>query len=175
MPSALSRRSSCRPLCSSRYGGQRQGDLLRLPWNDYDGTYIRMRQSKGRGRKGRRRLTIPVGSPLKAALDAALREKRSAVTILVNSFGRPWTADGFRASWDRAFRKTSLKDLHFHDLRGTAVTRLALSNCSVPEIASITGHSMKTVQEILDAHAHYLGGRVELAESAIKKLSEVYG
>jgi integrase len=64
------------------------------------------------------------------------------------------------------------KDLHFHDLRGTAVTRLALSNCSVPEIASITGHSLKTVQEILDAH--YLGGRVELAESAIKKLSEVY-
>jgi integrase len=35
----------------------------------------------------------------------------------------------------------SLKDLHFHDLRGTAVTRLALSNCSVPEIAAISGHS----------------------------------
>jgi hypothetical protein len=32
---------------------------------------------------------------------------------------------------------------------------------------------MTTVQEILEAH--YLGGRVELAESAIKKLSEVYG
>jgi hypothetical protein len=47
------------------------------------------------------------------------------------------------------------------------------SNCSVPEIASITGHSMIPVQEILDAH--YLGSRVELAESAIKKLSEVYG
>jgi integrase len=153
--------------------GQRQGDLLRLTWTDYDGTYIRMRQSKGRGSKGRRRVTIPVGPPLKEALDAALKEKRSAVTILVNSFGRPWTEDGFRTSWDKAFRKTSLKDLHFHDLRGTAVTRLALSNCSVPEIASITGHSMKTVQEILDAH--YLGGRVELAESAIKKLSEMYG
>lgn len=66
-----------------------------------------------------------------------------------------------------------MKDLHFHDLRGTAVTRLALSNCSVPEIASITGHSMKTVQEILDAH--YLGGRVELAESPIKKLAKCTG
>jgi integrase len=121
----------------------------------------------------RGRVTIPVGSPLKAALDAALREKRSAVTILTNSRGAPWTEDGFRTSWDKAFRKTSLKDLHFHDLRGTAVTRLALSNCSVPEIASITGHSMATVQQILDAR--YLGGRVELAESAIKKLSEVYG
>ena len=152
--------------------GQRQGDLLRLTWTNYDGVYIRMRQSKGRGGKGRR-VTIPVGPPLKAVLDAALREKRSAVTILVNSFGRPWTEDGFRTSWDKAFKKASLKELHFHDLRGTAVTRLALSNCSVPEIASITGHSMKTVQEILDAH--YLGGRVELAESAIKKLCAVYG
>jgi len=56
--------------------GQRQGDLLRLTWKDYDGTYIRMRQSKGRGRKGRRRVTIPVGPPLKAALDAALKDAR---------------------------------------------------------------------------------------------------
>jgi integrase len=75
--------------------------------------------------------------------------------------------------WIRRGIMPGPKDLHFHDLRGTAVTRLALSNCSVPEIAAITGHSMKTVQEILDAH--YLGGRVELAESAIKKLSQVYG
>ncbi len=59
------------------------------------------------------------------------------------------------------------------DLRGTAVTRLALSNCTVPEIASITGHAMETVQAILDAH--YLGGRLELAESAIKKLNAAYG
>jgi integrase len=66
-----------------------------------------------------------------------------------------------------------LGDLHFHDLRGTAVTRLALAGCTVPEIAAITGHSIMTVQQILDAH--YLGGRIELAESAIKKLSEAYG
>ncbi|TFV80286.1 hypothetical protein E4K64_00140 [Bradyrhizobium frederickii] len=92
---------------------------------------------------------------------------------MVNSFGQPWTEDGFRTSWDKAFRRTSLEDLRFHDLRGTAVTRLALSNCSVPEISAITGHSMKTVQGILDAH--YLGGRLELADSAIKKLSETYG
>jgi integrase len=85
----------------------------------------------------------------------------------------PWTEDGFRTSWGKAFDKTNLGDLHFHDLRGTAVTRLALSGCTVPEIASITGHSMETVQNILDAH--YLGGRVELAESAIKKLNAVYG
>jgi integrase len=152
--------------------GQRQGDLLKLSWRNYDGTYIRLRQTKAKGGKGRR-VTIPVGAPLKLALDTALKQKRSAVTILTNSKSLPWTEDGFRTSWGKAFDKTSLGDLHFHDLRGTAVTRLALSNCTVPEIASITGHSMETVQAILDAH--YLGGRVELAESAIKKLNAVYG
>jgi integrase len=152
--------------------GQRQGDLLRLSWKNYDGTYIRLRQTKAKGGKGRR-VTIPVGAPLKLALDAALQQKRSSVTILTNSRGLPWTEDGFRTSWGKAFDKTNLADLHFHDLRGTAVTRLALSGCTVPEIASITGHAMETVQAILDAH--YLGGRVELAESAIKKLNAAYG
>jgi integrase len=152
--------------------GQRQGDLLRLSWKNYDGAYIRLRQRKARGGKGRR-VTIPVGVPLKQALDAAKSQKRSAVTILTNSRGVPWTEDGFRTSWGKAFDNTKLGDLHFHDLRGTAVTRLALAGCTVPEIASITGHSMETVQQILDAH--YLGGRVELAESAIKKLNAVYG
>lgn len=117
-------------------------------------------------------MTIPAGAPLKLALDAA-KQKRGSVTILTNSRGLPWTEDGFRSSWDKAFKKAKLGDLHFHDLRGTAVTRLALVGCTVPEIASFTGHSMDTVQQILDAH--YLGGRVELAESAIKKLNAVYG
>lgn len=152
--------------------GQRQGDLLRLSWKSYDGQFIRLRQSKGRGKKGSR-VAIPVGAPLKLALDAAKKEKRSSITILTNTYGKPWTEDGFRTSWDKAFKKTKLGDLHFHDLRGTAVTRLALSGCTVPEIAAITGHSMDTVQEILDTH--YLGGRIELAESAIKKLNAVYG
>jgi integrase len=106
-------------------------------------------------------------------MDAALEQKRSSVTILTNSRGLPWTEDGFPTSWGKAFDKTSLGDLHFHDLRGTTVTRLALSNCTVPEIASITGHSMETVQDILNAQ--YPGGRLELAESAIKKLNAVYG
>lgn len=147
--------------------GQRQGDLLRLSWSAYDGTHIRLRQ-----RKGKKRAPIPVGAPLKAALDAA-KEGRRAVTILVNTRGKPWTSDGFRASWDKAFERSGLGDLHFHDLRGTAVTRLALSGCTVPEIASITGHSLKDVEAILDAH--YLGGRLELAEAAMVKLNAAFG
>jgi integrase len=149
--------------------GQRQADLIRLPWAAYDGTHIRLRQGKGG-----KRVVIPVGAPLKTDLDPRRPEKAEGA-ILRNTFGDPWTSDGFRASWNKAFERAGLgdADLHFHDLRGTAVTRLALAGCSTAEIAAITGHSLRNVEAILEAH--YLGGRVELAEQAIVKLDAKYG
>jgi integrase len=149
--------------------GQRQGDLVRLTWMQYDGSKIRLRQGKSK-----RRVVVPVGPPLKTALDARRPEKAEGA-ILRNTLGEPWTTDGFKTSWGKAFDRAGLgdEDLHFHDLRGTAVTRLALSGCTVPEIAAITGHSPRDVESILEAH--YLGGRVELAEQAIAKLVAKYG
>lgn len=141
--------------------GQRQGDLLRLPWAAYDGKAIKLRQSKTG-----RRVVIPAGSVLKARLDAA---KRIGPLILTNSKGRPWTSDGFRTSWGKAVAKAEIAGLTFHDLRGSAVVRLALAGASVPEIATFTGHSLKDVESILDAH--YLGRDVKLAENAVRKLN----
>jgi hypothetical protein len=63
--------------------------------------------------------------------------------------------------------------LHFHDLRGTAVMRLALSDCTAPEIAAVTGHSLKSVEAIPEAH--YLGGPLELAEAAVVKRNAAFG
>ncbi|MNW15778.1 hypothetical protein D3C71_2143940 [compost metagenome] len=40
----------------------------------------------------------------------------------------------------------------------------------MPEIAAVTGHSLKDVEAILDMH--YLGGRAELAASAMRKMVE---
>jgi integrase len=148
------------PLLLALWTGQRQGDLLRLPWSAYDGSHIRLRQSKTG-----RRVVIPVGAPLKAALDAAT--KRSTI-ILTTSDGKPWTADGFRASWRKACKATGVVGVTFHDLRGTAVTRLALAKCTEAEIATITGHSLAGVRAILDTH--YLSRDPALAESAIRKL-----
>lgn len=142
--------------------GQRQGDLLRLTWSAYDGQTIRMRQSKTG-----RRVLIPVAAPLRAALDAA-RETRRAVTLLETTRGTPWTSSGFRASWGKV--EAGLDGLTFHDLRGTAVTRLARAGCSVPEIATITGHALKEVEAMLDGH--YLSRDNALAESAISKLEK---
>ena len=156
-------------LLMALWTGQRQGDLIRLAWPQYDGAHIRLRQGKTKAR-----VMVPVGTPLKAVLDARRPEKAEG-PILRNTFGEPWTSDGFRTSWGKAFDKAKLgdADLHFHDLRGTAVTRLALSGCTTPQIAAITGHSSRDVDEILKAH--YLGGQADLAEQAIVKLAAKYG
>ena len=91
-------------------------------------------------RRAAQRVVIPVGAPLKAALDAT--PKRSPI-ILTNSDGKPWTPDGFRASWGKACKPAGVVGVTFHDLRGTAVTRLALAGCTEAEIATITGHSLR--------------------------------
>jgi integrase len=143
--------------------GQRQGDLLRLSWSAYDGATIRLKQGKTRAR-----VTIPVGEPLRAALDAA---KRQAVTILTTEGGLSWTPDGFRSSWSKAVARAGVTGVTFHDLRGTAVTRLALAGCTIPEIATITGHSLRDAETILQ---RYLKRDSALGVSAIRKL-EAHG
>ena len=150
------------PLLLALWTGQRQGDLLRLPWSGYDGTHIRLRQKKTGAR-----VVIPVGTPLKAALDATA--KRSPI-ILTNRDGKPWTSDGFRASWGKACKAVGVVGVTFNDLRGTAVTRLALAECTEAEIATITGHSLRGVRAILDTH--YLSRDPTLGESAIRKLEQ---
>ncbi len=143
--------------------GQRKADLLKAPWSDYDGNHIKVKQGKTNAR-----VKILAGGPLRELLDSM---PRISPVILTNKRDTtPWTSDGFNTSWSKAKNKAGCEELTFHDLRGTAVTRLALAGCSVAQIASITGHSLKDVEGILDAH--YLGGKTALAEEAIRKLED---
>ena len=48
------------------------------------------------------------------------------------------------------------------------MVRLALGDATVPQIATFTGHSLRDVEAILDAHN--LGRDVKLAEIAVMKL-----
>jgi integrase len=161
------------PLLLALWTGQRQGDLLGLTWSAYDGSHIRLKQSKSQRRGARRvvHVNVPIGAPLKAALDQVSKNKQSPI-VLLNSEGRPWTPDGFRASWGKACKKAGIEEVTFNDLRGTAVTRLALVGCTEAEIVSITGHSIRDVRSILDAHC--LPRDQALAENAIRKLEMGY-
>jgi len=153
------------PLLLGLWTGQREGDLLKLCWSQYDGSHIRLRQSKTG-----KRVIIPVGKSLRFALDAlkAKRSPRVNDTILLNTRGQAWTGNGFSSSFRKATAHCGIEDLTFHDTRGTAVTRLALAGASVPQIATFTGHSLKDVEAILEVH--YLNRDPRMAEDALVRL-----
>lgn len=145
-----------RALILALHTGQRQADLLSLSWNNYDGTTISLRQGKTK-----RRVDIPCTAALRRMLDGVDRDTNLVLTTRTKL---PWKARYFKAQWEAASKAAGVGDLHFHDLRGTAITMLAEARCSTPQIAAITGHSLKTVTTILDK---YLARTRTLAEEAV--------
>ena len=141
--------------------GQRQGDLRRLPWSSYDGERIALRQSKGG-----KIVSIKCTDALRAALEL---EPRKGVVIMTTPSGRPWTKRYFNEHWYATSVAAGTSDLHFHDLRGTAITMLAEAGCTPLEIAAITGHTFKHVTHILET---YLSRTRQLADAAILKLEK---
>lgn len=138
--------------------GQRQADIRRLAWTNYDGRRLSLTQGKSA-----RRVVIPCTAALRDMLDALPR--RGAV-ILTTKTGRAFEKRWFARNWEAVQKVAGIGDLHFHDIRGTTVTLLFESGCTVAETAAITGHSLRTAQHILD---RYLARTGHLAEAAILK------
>lgn len=153
-------------LMLAMHTGQRQGDLRALPWAAYDRQRITLRQSKRRKGKPAKIVSIRCTTALRTMLDEMAKNKRGLLIVATPS-GRPWTKRYLNQKWTEVMEAAGLADLHFHDLRGTAVTMLAEAGSSVPEIAAITGHTYKHVTHILET---YLSRTKQLADAAIVKL-----
>ena len=143
--------------------GQRQGDVLRLAWSQYNGEEITLRQGKTSTL-----ITVPVTRELNAAL--ARTPKRAPTIVVCETTGRPYKSDHFRHEFRRIAVKAGLEDRQFLDLRRTAVVRLAEAGCTPPEIAAITGHKLDRTMHILET---YLPRTTPMARAAIRKL-ELY-
>lgn len=135
--------------------GQRQGDLLKLRWNAYDGHTLLVEQSKTKTY-----VRVKVSAELKAMLDSM---ERTAVTILTNQAGKPW-GSGFKSSWRKACDRAGIEGLNFHDLRGTFVTLAWRNGATIEEISDVTGHSIKDAERIIRKHYLVSGGAVEKIE-----------
>ena len=125
--------------------GLRLSDLLRLSWSHIGEDAITISTSKS---KYRREAFIPLYDELRDVL--ARIPKRSTV-ILTSSKNRPWTPDGFGSSFNKAKIDAGLadRDLHFHDLRGTAATRFYIADISKRSISEILGWSEDNVERII--------------------------
>lgn len=142
--------------------GQRQGDLLKLAWSNYDGTHIKLRQGKTK-----RYVVVKCTKALKTTLDGLTR---TSALIMTTKTGKAFKKRYFAELWEKTCTDAGITDLHFHDIRGTTVTMLFQAGCNLGEIVSVTGHSLRRAQEILDK---YLARTSTMADNAIAKLENV--
>lgn len=126
----------------------RRGELLALTWPNVD---LRRRVAHLPDTKNGEARDVPLSSRAVAVLEdlkakrdeqqkaekvTALRSQKPAVADRVF----PVTPNALKLSWARATRRASLDDLHFHDLRHEATSRLAEKVPNLIELAAITGH-----------------------------------
>jgi hypothetical protein len=161
--------------------GQRQGDILTMKRAAYRGGVFHVTQGKTDAR-----VAVPhspwverrVETELKRQSDRKIEGTPNAALLLCETTGQPWKEDHFRhvfadiraaaaEEWGTFFlddgSTIDTLDLQFMHLRHTAVTELAISGCTTLQIAGITGHTPKSVEQIL---TRYLVRTADLAASA---------
>ena len=138
-------RQSAAASASGLYGlalwtGQRQGDLLRPPWSAYDGTH---HPAASQSKTGSPRLRSRSWGPHGKAAPRLATSNCSSPLILTDHRRQAMDRDGFSLVLAQGVRRARIIGVTFNDLRGTAVTRLALAGCTEAEIATITGHVVR--------------------------------
>ncbi|HLY06252.1 MAG TPA: site-specific integrase [Rhizomicrobium sp.] len=143
--------------------GLRTSDLFRLCWSHVGEHAIEIKTAKGRGK---RTALVPLTSECKSLLADI---PRRSTTVLTNSKGRPWR--GFSSSWQKAVKDAGLadRDLHFHDLRGTAATNFFRANFTTREIAETLGWSEVRVERLIDCYVR----RDDILRDRIRRIEEV--
>lgn len=156
--------------------GQRQGDRLTMRSPSMLGNITPIQQNKTGAI-----VAIPTAPILKKRMKASLERRRKAdkvsdYVILDEETWKPFKDDEYRKIFAlvrkvAAHKVPSVATLQDKDLRATCVTWSALAGSTIPQIASITGHTMTSVHEILK---HYLALHPDMAASAIGKLVDWY-
>jgi len=88
-------------------------------------------------------LLIPItkyGHPRTIPLTPVAIEQLQALALGVNGRLIPTTACAVKLAWRRLAKRAEITDLHFHDLRHEAITRLFERGLSLPEVALMSGH-----------------------------------
>jgi integrase len=144
--------------------GLRLSDLLRLSWSHVGEDAVTLATGKSRGR---REAVIPLYDDLR---DVLARIPKRSTTILTNQLGRPWKPDGFGTAFNRAKIRAGMneRDLHFHDLRGTAATKFYVAGLSVRVIAEILAWSEDQVERVIRRYV----ARGAAIKVAIQQLNE---
>ena len=138
--------------------GMRRGEILALRPRDIDleRASVTVRESKN----GYAR-TIPL-SPTALTVLAASIDGMSDDDRKRNARMFPMAPNALLLSWNRLVRRAKIDDLHFHDLRHEAISRLFELGLTVPEVASVSGH--RTLAQLMRySHANHASIRAKIS------------
>ena len=130
----------------------RQGEILKLTWEHIN---LKSRIAHLPDTKNGTKRDVPLSIVARAAL----------VRMGAKSHGTvfSYTAHGLKSTWRFMMHKLGIKDLHFHDLRHEAISRLfELSTLDIMEVAAISGHkSLAMLKRYTHLKAQRLGCKLE--------------
>ena len=107
----------------------RRGEILSLAWANINFT-------AGTAHLPMTKNGHPRTVPLSTKARDIIRQRFGLDKKLVFGVSVP----AMRMAWDRLLNRVKIDDLHFHDLRHEAITRLFEKGLTVPEVALISGH-----------------------------------
>lgn len=111
-------------------------------------------------------VTVPISQDLRDLLEA-VHDRDSFYLFTDTATGQPFAEQRLGHVWQAIRTGAAMDDrLQVRALRHSCVVQLARAGCTVPEIASITGHSPFSVEQIL---ARYLPRDNEVAWNAQRK------
>jgi integrase len=127
--------------------GMRRGELLNLTWDDVDLIGLTVFVQRSKSGEGRRIPMSPTVYRMLSELFGARRERlQSSVVRKSESARRVFAASrgGFLLNlnrvWYRAIKRAGLERLHFHDLRHTFASRLAMNGVDLYRVQTLMGH-----------------------------------
>lgn len=142
--------------------GMRHGEIAKMQWKDVD--FERETIILHETKNGERRVAPLVG------LSRDLLRELSRVRRIDNLYVFPSEQSGnpanLRRPWNAAIKKAGIEDFHFHDLRHTAASYLAMNGATLAEIAEVLGH--KTLS-MVKRYAHLSEAHTA---SVVKRMSE---
>ena len=143
--------------------GLRAEDLRRLSWSHIGLDAIVIPTNKSRGQK---EAFVPLYDDLRAVLASI---PKCSTAVLTSETGRPHKDGPNGSSFRKAFKLafTDPRDLHFHDLRGTAATRFHAAGLSNRDIGEILAWGETQVDKIIRRYV----GQSARAAAMVQKLN----
>ncbi|HVT17503.1 MAG TPA: site-specific integrase [Thermoanaerobaculia bacterium] len=138
--------------------GARRGEVVGLRWRDIDlqrGTAT-LQETKN----SERRTLVLAGRVLEVLRELGAVRRIDTDEVFT---GRHGIAAFPRKPWDAALKRAKIEDFHFHDLRHTFASHLAMSGATLAELAEALGHKtlamVKRYAHLSEQHTSHVVGR----------------